>query len=135
MLSPLVFLFYGKPYIITKHKLNIMEKTIFHYDDFSDRLFISCNDRNKKVTGSIRVLNLIVDFTTENKAVGIEILEVSKYLESLNIDSKILNNLTNAEFVFQQKIDGYLIYFILQTENQVERVPYNIVELPIINTN
>ncbi|MEK6914735.1 MAG: DUF2283 domain-containing protein [Nanoarchaeota archaeon] len=112
-----------------------MEKTIFHYDDFSDRLFISCNDRNKKVTGSIRVLNLIVDFTTENKAVGIEILEVSKYLESLNIDSKILNNLTNAEFVFQQKIDGYLIYFILQTENQVERVPYNIVELPIINTN
>ena len=126
---------YGKPYIITKHKLNIMEKTIFHYDDFSDRLFISCKSRSEKVTGSIRILNLIIDFTGENKTVGIEISQASKYLESLNIDSKILNNLTNAEFVFQQKIDGYLIYFILQTENQVERVPYNIVELPIINTN
>jgi len=108
-------------------------KCKFHYDDFSDRLFISCKSEDEKVHGSVRVLNLTIDFTAENKAVGFEIVEVSKYLESLGIDSKILNNLTNAEFVFEQKRDGYLINFILHAGTHIERVPYNIIaEQPIV---
>lgn len=104
----------------------------FHYDDFSDRLFISCKEDCEKIQGSIRVLNLTIDFTTENKAVAVEISQASKYLESLGIDSKILNNLTKAELVFQQKRDGYLIYFILHAGSQIERIPFNILaENPI----
>ena len=104
----------------------------FHYDDFSDRLFISCRSENEEVYGSVRVLNLIIDFTTENKAVGVEIMQASKYLESLGINPEILDRLTNVELVFNQRRDGYLIYFILHAENQVERIPYNIIaEKPI----
>jgi len=109
------------------------KKCRFHYDDFSDKLFISCKNENEKVYGSVRVLNLIIDFTADNKAVGIEIMQVSQYLESLGINPEILNKLTNAEIVFNQKRDGYLIYFILYAGNQVERIPYNIIaEQPII---
>lgn len=109
------------------------KKCNFHYDDFSDRLFISCRGEDEKVYGSVRVLNLIIDFTTENKAVGVEIMQASQYLESLSINPEILNKLTNAEFVFEQKRDGYLIYFILSAGNQIERVPYNIIaEKPIV---
>ena len=105
----------------------------FHYDDFSDRLFISCRSESEKVYGSVRVLNLIIDFTTENKAVSVEIMQASKYLESLGINPEILDRLTNAELVFNQKRDGYLIYFILHAGNQVERIPYNIIaEKPIL---
>ena len=109
------------------------KKCKFHYDDFSDRLFISCRDENEKVYGSVRVLNLTIDFTTENKAVGVEIVQASKYLESLCINPDILNKLTSAELVFEQIRDGYLIYFILHAGNQIERVPYNIIaEQPVI---
>ena len=105
----------------------------FHYDDFSDRLFISCRNENEKVYGSVKVLNLIIDFTSDNKAVGVEIMQVSQYLESLGINSEILNKLTNAELVFNQKRDGYLIYFILSAGNKIERIPFNIIaEQPIV---
>ena len=111
-----------------------MTKTCkFHYDNFSDRLFISCRDKNEKVYGSVRVLNLIIDFTMENKAVGVEIMQASKYLESLDINPEILNKLTNVELVFNQRRDGYLIYFILHAGNYIERIPYNIIaEKPIL---
>ena len=97
------------------------------YDDFSDRLFISCKGDSDKVYGSVKVLNLIIDFTRDNRAVNFEIQNASKYLESIGVNSEILNKLTGAEIVFQQKRDGYLIYFILQSGKQVERIPYNII--------
>jgi len=104
-----------------------MKKSIFIYDDFSDRLFISSKGNSDKVYGSVRVLNLTIDFTQENKPVNVEIRGASKYLRSIGINPRILNNLTNAEVVFQQKRDGYLIYFILYSGKQVERIPYNII--------
>src|SRR3989338_8080559 len=97
----------------------------FHYDDFSDRLFVSCRRDDEKVHGSVRVLNLIIDFTTENKVAGVEIMQASKYLESLGINPDILDKLTNVEMAFNQKRDGYLIYFILHAGDRVERIPYN----------
>jgi hypothetical protein len=104
-----------------------MKKNVFIYDDFSDRLFISSKGNSDKVYGSVRVLNLTIDFTQENKPVNVEIRRASKYLESIGINPRILNNLTNAEVVFQQKRDGYLIYFILYSGKRVERIPYNII--------
>lgn len=100
---------------------------MFHYDDFSDRLLISSKTDSDTMYGSIRLLNLIIDFNTNNKPVNVEIKQVSKYLKAIGIDPAILNKLTNAEVVFEQKKDGYLIYFILHAGKQVERVPYNIV--------
>lgn len=101
--------------------------TIFMYDDFSDRLFISCKKPAEKVIGSIRILNLTLDFASGNKVVNIELREASKYLTSLGIDSSILNNLTDAEIVFQQRRDGYLICFVLHAGSKIERIPYNII--------
>jgi len=104
-----------------------MKKYIFHYDDFSDRLFISSKSEGDVMYGSIRMLNLIIDFTTDKRPVNVEIKEASKYLKSIGINPAILHNLTNAEVVFQQKNDGYLIYFILHAGNIIERIPYNII--------
>ena len=98
----------------------------FIYDDFSDRLYISCKKPSEKIYGSVRVLNLTIDFTEERKAVAIELRGASKYLESIGIDSSILNNLSGAEIVFKQQRDGFLINFVLTSGTKVERIPYNI---------
>ncbi len=42
-------------------------KSNFMYDDFSDRLFISCKKADEKVVGSIRTLNVNIDFGSGNK--------------------------------------------------------------------
>ena len=102
------------------------KKFSFMYDDFSDRLMISCKKDSDKIKGSMRVLNLILDFTNENKLVNIELKKASDYLKLLKIDSSILNNLTKAEMIFKQCRDGLLIYLLLQSKDRIEKIPYNI---------
>ena len=96
------------------------------YDDFSDRLMISCKKASDKIIGSVQILNIILDFTANNKIANIELKKASDYLKSLRINPDILKNLTNAEIVFRQCRDGYLIYFILQSGPRIEKIPYNI---------
>jgi len=103
----------------------------FMYDENYDRLMIASKRKDEVMSGSVRVLNLILDFTTSGRIANIEILQASKYLESLGINSDILNNLTSAEIVVKQQRDGYLIYFVLQAGQKVERIPYNIITEPI----
>jgi hypothetical protein len=102
------------------------DKFSFMYDDFSDRLMISCKKNSDNIIGSVRILNLVLDFTTNNKIVNIELKKASDYLKSLKINPSILNNLVRAEIVFKQCRDGYLIYFLLQDKNKIEKIPYNI---------
>lgn len=111
------------------------KKCSFMYDDFSDRLMISCKKSSDKVAGSVRVLNLIIDFTSDNKIANIELKKASDYLKSLHLNPEILNELTDASLMFKQCRDGYLIYFILKTNEKIERIPYNIhsVNIPILS--
>jgi len=103
----------------------------FAYDEMSDRLMIASKKKDEVIYGSIRVLNLILDFTSNGRVANIEIIHVSEYLESIGVNSQILNNLTNAEIIVQQQRDGYLIYFVLQAGQKVERIPYNIITKPV----
>lgn len=103
-----------------------MIKKNFLYDDFSDRLMISCKGDSDRVHGSIRILNLILDIGEDNRVVNIELLDASKYLASLGIDSSILNRLTGAELSFTTIRNGYLIAFLLKAGKKTVPVPYNI---------
>ena len=112
-----------------------MKKAIlFEYDDFSDRLFISCKKEGERVYGSVRMLNLTIDFTSDMKAVNIELRKASEYLRSIGINPGLLSNLSEVSIMFKQQRDGYLIYFILKAGDKVERIPYNIITAkPIIS--
>jgi len=102
------------------------KKCEFMYDKFSDRLMISSKKPEDKIIGSIRTLNIIIDFTTKNKIANIEIKKVSDYLKSIDINPEILINLSEANLMFKSCRDGYLIYFILKSDSQTERIPFNI---------
>lgn len=99
----------------------------FFYDDFSDRLMISCKKPADKVMGSIRILNVILDFTADNRIVNAEIRNTSDYIASLGLNADILNDLEDAKLMLKQYRDGYLIYFILKPKHgNPERIPFNV---------
>ena len=102
------------------------KKCSFMYDNFSDRLMISCKKDSDTIVGSVRVLNLNIDFASDNKIANVELRKASDFMKSLGLDPEMLNNLTNANLMFKQCRDGYIIYFILQTKDKTERIPYNI---------
>jgi hypothetical protein len=99
----------------------------FFYDEFSDRLMISCKKPSDKINGSVRVLNVTLDFTTDGRIANVEIRNISDYIASLGISADILNNLEDAKLNFKQYRDGYMIYFILKAkQGNVERIPFNV---------
>lgn len=98
----------------------------FIYESMTDRLFISRKDSSDKIYGSIRILNVILDITTTNEVANVELIDASQYLDSLSIDSSILNNLTSVEISFKQIRQGYLIAFVLKSGKKAVAVPYNI---------
>lgn len=104
-----------------------MENINFMYDEDFDRLFISSKKPDDKVYGSVRVLNSTLDFTTDNKIVNVEIRKVSEYIKELGLDPIILKNIIEAEIISKQYRDGFMIYFILKTNNgKTERIPFNV---------
>ena len=98
----------------------------FMYDELSDELMISQKEESDVVEGSVRFLNLVIDITRENKISNITLFGASHYLESLELNPKILTKLIGAKFVVKNMASGYLIYIILKLRNKVERVPYKI---------
>lgn len=105
------------------------------YDDFSDRLLISCKRQNEKVIGSMKFLNTTLDFSNKNKIVNIEIKKVSDYLKSIDINPKVLENLKDAKLMFKMCRDGYIIYFLLNSGKEIIRIPFNIPSKKMLISN
>ena len=103
-----------------------MEKNYF-YDEFSDRFMISCKKTNEKIVGSVRVLNVTLDFANNGKIVNVEIRNISEYLSSLGLNSMVLTDLEDAQLIFKKYKDGYVLYFILKPKHgNIERIPFNV---------
>ena len=105
----------------------MISKETFMYDEDLDRIMIFNNVKeDEKVYGSVNFLNLVIDFTTNNRIANVEIKNVSEYLQSLDIDPKILNELTNAKINLQQMRGGFLLSILLKHKKNMEKVPFNL---------
>jgi hypothetical protein len=108
----------------------------FFYDDFSDRLMISCKKAGDKISGSVRVLNVTLDFTTDNRIINVEIKNVSDYISSLGLNPNILGDLEDAQLMFKQYRDGYVVYFLLKPKlGNIERIPFNVPMKQVLATS
>ena len=97
-----------------------------HYDKQYDRLMIAGKTDDDKIAGSVRILNVILDFNTEKKVVNAELLHASEYLESLGLESSILENVKQGALSFQQLRNGYEIIFLLKEGKKTVSIPYNV---------
>ncbi len=100
-----------------------------YYDQEYDRLMIASKKDSDIMFGSVRMLNIILDFNTENKVVNAELLRASEYIESLGLNSNFLNNITGGSLSFRPLRNGYEIVFILKAGKKLISIPYNI-QLP-----
>ena len=97
-----------------KKRFKVHKKYKVHYDKEHDRLMVAGKSDSDIMTGSVRILNVVLDFNTKNQVVNAELLHASEYLDSLSIDSEILNKITTGNLVFRQLRNGYEIIFVLK---------------------
>ena len=105
----------------------MIKKETFMYDEELDRLMIfNTLQDDKKIYGSVNILNLILDITTKNRIANIEIRNVSSYLKSIEINPDILKTLNSAKINIMQVRGGFLIQILLVGLNKIEKIPYTI---------
>lgn len=102
------------------------------YDDFSDSLLLSRKKDDDKVQGSAEIGNLILDFTNDGKIVNVEFQHISKFLEMININPNILNELKGAELIVQEQKGAVSLFAVLITPTIKQSIP--LATLPINNS-
>lgn len=100
-----------------------MEGKNFDYDDTSDSLIISIKQADEKVQGSAEIGNLILDFTSNGKIVNVEIQHISKFLEMMEVNPNILNELTAVELIVQKQREAIFLFAVLRTPTLKQPLP------------
>lgn len=104
----------------------VKEQTNFIYDSYTDRLMISRKMDGEVVEGSIRLMDIVFDITTDGRVANIELIYTSDYLDSIGISPKILKNIIDASFTFREARGGYAITIIVKSGKKSFVIPYNI---------
>ena len=100
-----------------------MEGKNFDYDDISDSLIISRKQADEKVQGSAEIGNLILDFTSNGKIVNVELQHISKFLEIMNVNPNILNELTAVDLIVQKQKGAVFLLAVLKTPTLTQPLP------------
>lgn len=104
-----------------------MERKNFDYDNTSDSLIISRKQANEKVQGSAEIGNLVLDFTSNGKIVNVELQHISKFLEMMDLNPRILNELTAVDLIVQKQRGAVFLFAILRTPTLKQPLPLAIV--------
>lgn len=100
-----------------------MEKNNFDYDNISDSLIISRKEKNEKVQGSAEIGNLVLDFTDNGELVNVEIQHISKFLEIIDINPNILNELIGVDLIVQKQKGAVFLFAVLKTPVTKKSLP------------
>ena len=92
-----------------------MQKNNFDYNEISDSLIISRKQEGEQVQGSAEIGDLILDFTSSGKIVNIEFQNISSFLEIMNINPDILNQLTEVNLIVKEQKGAVSLFAILKT--------------------
>jgi len=85
--------------------------TKIDYDKENDLLFAYTGE---KINDSLEIGDFIIDFSNQNKIVGIEILDVSQMLKMSNIPASNLENIVGGKMNLSQTKNS--IYIVLALE-------------------
>lgn len=111
-----------------------MKTKSFDYDEYSDSLIISNRNEDEVVKSNFEVGDIIFSLTGKGKIVAVEIRGLSSFLESCDIDSKIIENLKNVELNIVPKKDTIFILIKVESINRNEIIMKNIpLVMPLIN--
>lgn len=92
----------------------------FAYDNITDSILVFTRKPNEQVKGSATVANLVLDFTKDNKIVGLEIRKATEFFKALGIKEPP-NTIQSATLEVNYRRDGFIIIVQLKFEDQEER--------------
>jgi len=95
----------------------------FDYDEVSDSLIISRKKEDEKVHGSAEIGNLILDFTADGRIVNIEFQNISKFLEMMDLNPQILNELEEVKLIVQRQRGAVSLFAVLKTPSLRQSLP------------
>lgn len=108
-------------------------KKNFSYDDIGNSIIISNRKENEKVKKNFMFGNLIFSLTNSGKIVGLEINNLSGFLEESGIKNFDLNKIDNATLQVEEKRDLILIKFLIESKNNKFTIPVTRLPLQMIN--
>lgn len=82
------------------------------YDEDIDSLFLSNKKKTEKVKGSAVVGDFVIDFTTKEKIVGIEIRKVSDFLKPVGITKEMLSEIESSQLKVNDKNPSRIVMWI-----------------------
>jgi len=91
-----------------------MERKRFSYDEYSDSLIVSARQEGEVVRENFEVGDIVFSLTGKGKIVGIEIKEVSGFLESCDVNPEILREIEDVELRVVPKRET--IFLVLKIE-------------------
>jgi uncharacterized protein YuzE len=93
-------------------------KTI-DYDKEYDILFLHKGfAKDEKFGTNIDIGDFILDVSTKKRIVGIEIHDASKFFKDFNIEKSVLNNIVDANFHAQTRVNAIMISMTLKAKEK-----------------
>jgi len=110
-----------------------MSERNFDYDEISDSLIISRKQADEKVQGSAEIGDLILDFSSNGRIINVEFQNISKFLELMNVNTNILNELEGVDLIVQEQRGAVSLFAVLRTP--VLKQPLPLATVPINKTS
>ncbi len=107
----------------------------FHFDEDYDNLIISQKNENDVIKENFMFDDFIFSLTEQGKIAGIEIMNVSDYLDELGIKPTILREIINAGINVKSGINFIYIGISLITDKKEQKIPIANIPKSIIKSN
>ena len=125
-------------FFMSRERVSIAQKASVDYDSEEDILSVSTGE---KVNDTIEFDQFVIDFTLDDKIVGIEIQDASLYLKKIleiDVDKKSLESVKAVKFsVIQQKEFAFIKVVILlpvegaKTEERIIRATVSVAQVAV----
>ncbi|HLD83889.1 MAG TPA: DUF2283 domain-containing protein [archaeon] len=98
------------------------------YDKENDTLFLHKGfEDGEKFKANIDLGELILDVSTKERVVGIQIFSASYFFKEFDIEKSILENISDATFKVRMTPHGVIIGFVIKATTIKNEIPAKIV--------
>lgn len=104
-----------------------MTQKLVYYDKENDIFVVHKGfSSDEKFKGNIEAGQLILDISTKERVVGIEIMRATAFFKLCNIHQKVIEELEDARFIITMKPNGFILKLGLKTKQHLEEIPATI---------
>jgi uncharacterized protein YuzE len=106
----------------------MVRKAKINYDEENDILWVHSGE---KIKDSLEVDNFVIDFSNDDRVVGVEVFKASEIISNLvlsKINKEMLSNIKEASLSFYQSKELFyvIIGLVLMIDNKLREIPIQV---------